>query len=86
MTPHHIAALGHIKRAAALANAELGVIYAEVGKAIVAAADQVIAGEVDEHFPIDVFQTGSGTSSNMNTERGHRHPGHPRLRARGSPQ
>ncbi|WP_371176616.1 class II fumarate hydratase [Buchananella felis] len=67
LTPHHIAALGHIKRAAALANAELGVISAEVGKAIVAAADQVIAGEVDEHFPIDVFQTGSGTSSNMNT-------------------
>lgn len=67
LTPHHIAALGHIKRAAALANAELGVISTEVGKAIVAAADQVIAGEVDEHFPIDVFQTGSGTSSNMNT-------------------
>ncbi|WP_371152684.1 class II fumarate hydratase [Buchananella felis] len=67
LTPHHIAALGQIKRAAALANAELGVIAPEVSAAIVAAADQVIAGEVDEHFPIDVFQTGSGTSSNMNT-------------------
>ncbi|MDO4792432.1 MAG: class II fumarate hydratase [Buchananella hordeovulneris] len=67
LTPHHIAALGHIKRAAALANAELGVIAGDVSQAIVAAADQVIAGEVNDHFPIDVFQTGSGTSSNMNT-------------------
>ncbi|WP_371173843.1 class II fumarate hydratase [Buchananella felis] len=67
LSPHHIAALGQIKRAAALANAELGVIAPEVSAAIVAAADQVIAGEVDAHFPIDVFQTGSGTSSNMNT-------------------
>ena len=64
---HHIAALAHIKRAAALANAELGVIDAAKAEAIVAAADRVIAGEFDGDFPIDVFQTGSGTSSNMNT-------------------
>ncbi len=67
LNPHHIAALGHIKRAAALANEERGVISSEIANAIVAAADRVIAGEVDDHFPIDIFQTGSGTSSNMNT-------------------
>ena len=64
---HHIAALAQIKRAAALANAELGIIDQAKADAIVAAADRVIAGEFDEHFPIDVYQTGSGTSSNMNT-------------------
>jgi fumarate hydratase class II len=63
---HHIAALANIKRAAAIANAELGVIDAAKAEAIVAAADRVIAGEFDGDFPIDVFQTGSGTSSNMN--------------------
>ena len=67
LSSHHIAALGQIKRAAALANAELGVISQEIAQAIVAAADEVIAGEHDDQFPIDVFQTGSGTSSNMNT-------------------
>lgn len=67
LSRHHIAALGHIKRAAALANVERGVISEEQAEAIVAAADRVIAGEVDAHFPIDIFQTGSGTSSNMNT-------------------
>ncbi len=67
LSPHHIAALGQIKRAAALANAELGVIEADVAAAIVAAADEVILGRHDVQFPIDVFQTGSGTSSNMNT-------------------
>ncbi len=64
---HHVAALAQVKRAAALTNVELGVLDAEVGEAIAAAADQVIAGDHDEHFPVDVFQTGSGTSSNMNT-------------------
>ena len=63
---HHIAALGQIKRAAALANRELGVIDQATSDAIVAAADQVIAGQHDDQFPIDTFQTGSGTSSNMN--------------------
>ncbi|MCE1173514.1 MAG: class II fumarate hydratase [Propionibacteriales bacterium] len=67
LSRHHIAALAQIKRAAALANAELGVLPPDVAEAIVAAADEVIAGTHDEHFPIDVFQTGSGTSSNMNT-------------------
>ena len=67
ITPHHIAALGHIKRAAALANLELGVIDEATSKAIVTAADEVIAGKHNDEFPIDIFQTGSGTSSNMNT-------------------
>ncbi|HEY3410542.1 MAG TPA: class II fumarate hydratase [Propionicimonas sp.] len=62
----HIAALAQIKRAAAIANSELGVLAPEVADAIVAAADEVIAGRHDDQFPIDVFQTGSGTSSNMN--------------------
>ncbi|WP_420113186.1 class II fumarate hydratase [Pseudactinotalea sp.] len=64
---HHIAALAQIKRAAALANAELGVLDEDRAAAIAAAADRVISGEFDGDFPIDVFQTGSGTSSNMNT-------------------
>jgi fumarate hydratase, class II len=63
----HIAALAQIKRAAAIANSELGVLAPEVSEAIVAAADEVIDGRHDDQFPIDVFQTGSGTSSNMNT-------------------
>jgi fumarate hydratase class II len=62
----HIRALAQIKRAAAIANAELGVLDAERSEAIVAAADEVAEGKYDDHFPIDVFQTGSGTSSNMN--------------------
>jgi fumarate hydratase class II len=66
LSSHHIAALGQIKRAAAIANAELGVLPRPVADAIVAAADEVIAGAHDDQFPIDVFQTGSGTSSNMN--------------------
>ena len=67
LTSHHISALGQVKRAAAFANAELGVIDEDKAKAIAAAAEQVIAGDHDGEFPIDVFQTGSGTSSNMNT-------------------
>ncbi|WP_322759694.1 class II fumarate hydratase [Frankia sp. Cr2] len=63
----HIAALAQIKAAAATANATLGVLDAEIAAAICAAAVEVIDGHCDEHFPIDVFQTGSGTSSNMNT-------------------
>lgn len=64
---HHIAALGQIKKAAAQANKELGTVDAEIADAIDEAADEVIAGKHDDQFPIDVFQTGSGTSSNMNT-------------------
>jgi fumarate hydratase class II len=61
-----IAALGAIKRAAAVVNVELGVVDGDIGEAIRDAAAQVAAGEHDDQFPIDVFQTGSGTSSNMN--------------------
>ena len=63
----HIEALARIKKAAARANAELGVLDQDITDAIVAAADEVASGAHDDHFPIDVFQTGSGTSSNMNT-------------------
>ncbi|MFZ5851350.1 MAG: class II fumarate hydratase [Actinomycetota bacterium] len=62
----HIAALGRIKAAAATVNAELGVLPPDVAEAIRTAAEEVAAGTWDDHFPIDVFQTGSGTSSNMN--------------------
>ncbi|MFJ2618788.1 class II fumarate hydratase [Glutamicibacter sp. NPDC087344] len=63
----HIKALAQVKKAAAQANLALDVLDAERAEAIVAAADQVASGDYDTHFPIDVFQTGSGTSSNMNT-------------------
>ena len=62
-----IGALAAIKGAAATVNADLGVIDGEIAVAISEAAASVARGEWDEHFPIDVFQTGSGTSSNMNT-------------------
>src|ERR671930_1731121 len=58
--------LGRIKAAAARVNAELGLLDADKGERIAAAADRVAGGELDDQFPIDVFQTGSGTSSNMN--------------------
>jgi fumarate hydratase, class II len=58
--------LGRIKAAAAQVNAELGLLDAEIADSIAAAAAAVAAGEHDDQFPIDVFQTGSGTSSNMN--------------------
>ena len=61
-----IRALGLIKHAAAAANAELGDLPRDVAEAIQAAALDVAAGRYDEQFPVDVFQTGSGTSSNMN--------------------
>jgi fumarate hydratase class II len=58
--------LGRIKAAAARVNAELGLLDEEKAQRIADAADRVAAGELDDQFPIDVFQTGSGTSSNMN--------------------
>ena len=64
--PSVIRALGWIKAAAATANADLGVLEADAAAAIRAAAEQVAAGGWDDQFPIDVYQTGSGTSSNMN--------------------
>ena len=58
--------LGRIKGAAALANADLGLLDRDKADRIAAAAARIAAGELDDQFPIDVFQTGSGTSSNMN--------------------
>ena len=66
LEPGQIVALARIKRAAALVNKELGIVSPEIADAIVWAADQVIAGAHFDEFPIDVYQTGSGTSSNMN--------------------
>ncbi|MBC6457550.1 class II fumarate hydratase [Actinomadura sp. HBU206391] len=62
----HIAALAQIKAAAAKVNAQLGVLDKDMADAIAEAAREVADGAWDRHFPIDVFQTGSGTSSNMN--------------------
>ncbi len=67
LSDHHIAALGQVKRAAAIANRELGVLDEATCEAIVKAAEEVIDGKHNGEFPIDIFQTGSGTSSNMNT-------------------
>src|SRR3954463_751797 len=61
-----IRALGLVKAAAARVNKDIGVLDAPVADAIAAAADEGAAGEHADHFPVDVFQTGSGTSSNMN--------------------
>jgi fumarate hydratase class II len=61
-----VRALGVVKKAAAQANRDLGLVDDDVAAAIVEAADEVIAGDHDDQFPVDVFQTGSGTSSNMN--------------------
>src|SRR2546430_7692797 len=58
--------LGRIKAAAARVNGELGLLEAEKAERIGVAADRIANGELDDQFPIDVFQTGSGTSSNMN--------------------
>jgi fumarate hydratase class II len=61
-----IAALGLVKAASALANRDLGKLKADVADPIIAAAREVAAGKFDDQFPIDIYQTGSGTSSNMN--------------------
>jgi fumarate hydratase class II len=89
--PPMIRALGILKKAAAQANAELGELPAELAQYVVAAADEVIAGKLNDQFPLVVFQTGSGTQSNMNAnevisnraielaggERGSKKPVHP---------
>jgi fumarate hydratase class II len=65
--PHNVARwLGRIKAAAARVNADLGLLDADKAQRIGEAGDRIAAGELDDQFPIDVFQTGSGTSSNMN--------------------
>ena len=61
-----IRALGAIKHSAAVANQDLGILTIKKSNAIKSAAKMVMVGEVDDHFPLDVFQTGSGTSTNMN--------------------
>jgi fumarate hydratase class II len=66
LEPDHIIALAQVKRAAALANEELNILDSSITQAIVKAADQIISGEHLDHFPVDTYQTGSGTSSNMN--------------------
>jgi len=63
---HFIRALGIIKRSCARANVELGDLDAKVGEAIAEAATEVIEGKLDAEFPLDIYQTGSGTSTNMN--------------------
>ena len=66
MPPELIRAFGILKKAAALVNAELGKLSAEKARLIVQAADEVIAGKLDHQFPLRVWQTGSGTQTNMN--------------------
>ena len=61
-----IRALGLVKKAAALSNRALEQIPAEIADAIATACDEVIAGQLDAHFPLVIFQTGSGTQTNMN--------------------
>ena len=61
-----VRALGIVKRAAAETNMALGRLDKKIGEAIVAAAQEVIDGKLDDHFPLAVWQTGSGTQSNMN--------------------
>ena len=67
LPPRLIRAMGRIKRAAARTNLELALIDKKVSDAIVQAATEVVEGKLDAQFPVDIFQTGSGTSTNMNT-------------------
>src|ERR1700737_5191168 len=66
MPPELIRAFGILKKAAALVNQDLGKLSAEKAALITQAADEVISGKLDEHFPLRVWQTGSGTQTNMN--------------------
>src|SRR5690606_18150414 len=89
--PSIVTSLGILKKAAALANAELGELPQDVADLIIRAADEVIDGRLNTEFPLVVFQTGSGTQSNMNVnevisnraielaggERGSKKPVHP---------
>ncbi len=67
MPPQVIRAMGILKKAAALTNAELGVLDQDKADLIVKAADEVIDGKLNDHFPLAIWQTGSGTQSNMNS-------------------
>jgi fumarate hydratase, class II len=66
MPPELIRAIGVLKKAAALVNNDLGKLPKEKAELIVAAADEVIAGKLNKHFPLRIWQTGSGTQTNMN--------------------
>jgi fumarate hydratase class II len=66
MAPELIRAFGILKKAAALVNQDLGKLPAEKARLIVLAADEVVSGALDEHFPLHIWQTGSGTQTNMN--------------------
>src|SRR4029077_245825 len=66
MPPELIRAIGILKKAAALVNYDLGKLPKEKAELIVAAADEVIAGKLNHHFPLRIWQTGSGTQTNMN--------------------
>jgi fumarate hydratase class II len=66
MPPELIRAFGILKKACALVNQDLGKLSSEKAKLIVEAADEVIAGQLDAHFPLRIWQTGSGTQTNMN--------------------
>ncbi len=67
MPPELVRAMGIVKKAAAITNHQLGKLNEEKFKLIDAAADEVISGQLDEHFPLKIWQTGSGTQTNMNT-------------------
>src|SRR6478672_5466277 len=66
MPPELIRAIGILKKAAALVNTDLGKLAKEKAQLIIAAADEVIAGKLNDHFPLRIWQTGSGTQTNMN--------------------
>ncbi len=91
MPPELLRAFGILKKSAALANMELGVLPKEIGSLIIQAADEILNNELDAHFPLSIWQTGSGTQTNMNVnevisnraieiaqgELGSKHPVHP---------
>src|SRR5256886_12356607 len=66
MPPELIRAFGTLKKACALVNQDLGKLPADIAKLIVQAADEVISGKLNEQFPLRIWQTGSGTQTNMN--------------------
>src|SRR5260221_12111480 len=70
MPPELIVAFGILKKACALVNQELGKLPAEKAKLIVQAADEIIAGKLNDQFPLRIWQTGSGTQTNMNVNEG----------------